>query len=145
MKRVKSIIHSSGGFTLVEIIITIIAAGILGYVFASLMGTAMENSWKSIEIVAGEANAEGTMNAIITRYVKEVNNDPNNALATMKSIAASFGDNVSMDYITFDPSGDEQPSGIATNTLKVTVQAPGKDFITIITRSRKDADPIVKY
>ena len=57
MKRVKPIIHSAAGFTLVEIIITIVAAAIMGLIFTSLMGTAMENSWKSIDLVAGEAEA----------------------------------------------------------------------------------------
>lgn len=147
MKRVKPIIHSAAGFTLVEIIITIVAAAIMGLIFTSLMGTAMENSWKSIDMVASEADAEGKMNEVITSYIKEMNSNPDNALAIMKQKVEDndFGDSVSMQYITFDSSGNEQTSGTQTNTVKVTVDAPGKDFITIITKSRNSIDAIVTY
>jgi prepilin-type N-terminal cleavage/methylation domain-containing protein len=51
----------SKGFTLLEVIVTIIAAGILGAIFIQLMGTALNSSWNAVEIVRDEADAEKVM------------------------------------------------------------------------------------
>ena len=40
----------SKGFTLVEIIVTIVAAGILGAIFINFVGTALTSSWNTVEI-----------------------------------------------------------------------------------------------
>ena len=58
MNPLKSKTMGSKGFTLVEIIVTIVAAGILGAIFVQLMGTALSSSWNSVEIVRDESNAE---------------------------------------------------------------------------------------
>ena len=146
------------GFTLVEIIVTLVAAGILAVFYFHFMGTAMDFSWKSVELVEGEAKAEGLMERIIAEYVELVNEPPqpppNDVLALIKSREATYeadadyGSPVSMQYITYDSAGNEAevPSPGTSNNLKVTVEAPGNDFTTILTKSRTDADnPIVYY
>jgi Flp pilus assembly pilin Flp len=45
----------------VEVIATIVAAGILGAIFIQLMGTALNSSWNAVEIVRDEANTEKVM------------------------------------------------------------------------------------
>ena len=80
MNHLKSKTMGSKGFTLVEIIVTIVAAGILGAIFVQLMGTALSSSWNSVEIVRDEANAERLMERIIGEYVALINNDPDTAL-----------------------------------------------------------------
>jgi len=148
MKLAKSITHSNKGFTLIEIIVSIIAIAILGYIFSHLMGTAMSNSYKSVELVAGEAEAEGKLNEVITSYIKEMNKDPDAALSVVMGTSYDFGGTVTMQYIKFDLGGNEITSGVPgtpSNTVKVTVDAPGKDFITIITKSRDSYDPVVRY
>ena len=147
MKRLLPLIQSRGGFTLVEIIVTVIAAAILGYIFSSLMGTAIQNSWKSVDLVAGEADAEATMNEILSNYVEKMNSNPDSALGEIETAITNgeFGTNIDTQYIFFDGGGNEQPSGPATDTLKVTVRSPGKDFVTLFTKSRNSYDPIVKY
>jgi len=143
-----------GGFTLVEIIVTLVAAGILAVFYFHFMGTAMDFSWKSVELVEGEAKAEGLMERIIAEYVEQINSDPANALATIKGLEATYeadpnyGSPVTMAYITYDSAGNEAevtPPG-TSNNLKVTVEAAGNNFTTILTKSRTDADnPIVYY
>lgn len=144
------------GFTLVEIIVTLVAAGILAVFYFHFMGTAMDFSWKSVEIVEGEARAEGLMERIIAEYVEQINSDPDNALANIKANEGAYEDEatepyacpVTMQYITYDSAGNEAevtPPG-TSNNLKVTVEAPGNNFTTILTKSRTDADnPIVYY
>ena len=52
--RLKPDISETKGFTLIEIIVTLVAAGILALFYFHFMGTAMDYSWRSVELVAGE-------------------------------------------------------------------------------------------
>ena len=70
MNNVNSNISSNKGFTLIEIIATIIIMGILSAFFIHFMGTALDDSWKSVELVAGEAEAEGKLEEI-KAYIDE--------------------------------------------------------------------------
>jgi prepilin-type N-terminal cleavage/methylation domain-containing protein len=142
MMRSESKKADQSGFTLVEIIITLVAAGILSIFYFHFMGTAMDFSWKSVELVAGEAEAEGQMEEIIAYFTSKINSDPDTALST---VASEFSGDATMVYITYDTSGNESPAA-SSNNLKVTVEAPGSNFTTILTKSRRDADnPIVFY
>ena len=80
MSSVESSINSNDGFSLVEIIATIIVMGILAAFFIHFMGTAQIESWKSVELVAGEAEAEGKLEEIIAYFTSKINHDPANAL-----------------------------------------------------------------
>jgi prepilin-type N-terminal cleavage/methylation domain-containing protein len=155
MKVLKSIKIRSKGFTLVEIIVTIVVAGILGTIFVQLMGTALEASWNAVEIVRDESNSEGVMEEIIADYVKEMNSDPGGALGTLvtNNNDQKYGENVTMAYIDFDGAGNEVASGSSDN-LKVVLQASGQvspaitgrySMTTILTNSRTTNDPIVLY
>ena len=74
MKSRKAIILSHKGFTLIEIIATIMMAGILGAIFIQFMGTALMRSGDAVNIVRDEASIEGLMEEIISDYLKEINN-----------------------------------------------------------------------
>lgn len=158
MKYLKSNIFSSKGFTLVEIIVTLVAAGILGAIFIQFMGTALDASWNSVEIVRDESGGEGVMEEIIADYVREMNSDPNNAIGTLVANNSNpikkYGENVTMQYIVFDGAGNEVASASSDN-LKVVLQSsgPAAPAITgrfpltiILTNSRRAAgDQIVVY
>jgi prepilin-type N-terminal cleavage/methylation domain-containing protein len=145
----------SKGFTLVEIIVTIVAAGILGAIFVNLMGTALSASWNAVEIVRDESNGEGLMERIIADYVADMNNDPDNALiniVTGYNGQTLDGITITTQYIYFDSSGDEKTGG--SDNLKVVLQAPSQlapairfryPMTTILTKSRMTNDPIVIY
>ena len=51
MKRNRSKHNSDGGFTLIEVIATIVVMGILAAFFIHFMGTALNDSWKAVEVV----------------------------------------------------------------------------------------------
>jgi prepilin-type N-terminal cleavage/methylation domain-containing protein len=72
MKNLKTKTICSKGFTLVEVIVTIMAAGILGAIFIQFMGTALNSSWNAVEIVRDEADAEKVMEQIIADYVANI-------------------------------------------------------------------------
>jgi prepilin-type N-terminal cleavage/methylation domain-containing protein len=157
MTYLKSMKIDSKGFTLVEIIVTIVAAGILGAIFVHLMGTALNASWNSVEIVRDESNGEGLMERIIADYVADINNDPDNALGnvvTNYNGQTIDGITITTQYIVFDAGGNEVPSGLSDN-LKVVLQAPSQlapairfryPLTTILTKSRMtNNDQIVIY
>ena len=144
MKRIFFKIRNCNGFTLVEIIATIIVMAILAAFFVHFMGTAQSNSWKSVELVAGEAEAEGKLEEVIAYFTSKINNDPDNALDAVKT--NDFGANVAMEYIEFQGGNETILSPGTSTTLKVTIISPGNDLTTLLTKSRtRNEDPIVKY
>ena len=157
MKYLRSMKIDSKGFTLVEIVVTIVAAGILGAIFVQLMGTALNASWNSVEIVRDEAGGEGVMEEIIADYVEAINSSPAGALKAIevKITNKDYGDNVTWNYIEFNSSGDEVDKGVVpTDNLKVVFQTSGQvlpaitgrySITTILTNSRADDDLFVLY
>ena len=111
---------SDGGFTLLEIITTIIIAAILGALMIQFMGTTLLRSSDPVDLVRDEADGEGLVEKIISDYVTEINGaDFENALATIK--ATGYGSSITMEYLEFDSGGDEvSPPPASGNALKVT-------------------------
>ena len=157
MKHLKSIPIDSKGFTLVEIIVTLVAAGILGAIFVQFMGTALDASWNSVEIVRDEAGSEAVLERIMADYVVAINSDPDNALGTLvtKKGNGDYGTNVTMQYIDFDIAGSEfDTGGVPSNNLKVVIQPTGQvapaitgrfSMTAILTKSRTANDPFILY
>ena len=151
--RLKPDISETKGFTLIEIIVTLVAAGILALFYFHFMGTAMDYSWRSVELVAGEAQAEGIMERIIADYVDRINEDPDNALENIRG--TNYGTQVTMVYVSYDSAGNESELTVGTsNYLKVPVVIPvedisatvGNSLTTLLTKSRSAAtDPIVSF
>ncbi|MGD8666819.1 MAG: prepilin-type N-terminal cleavage/methylation domain-containing protein [Desulfobacterales bacterium] len=152
----KNRLNRSKGFTLVEIIVSILAVGILGAIFINLMGTALTSSWNAVEITRDEANAEKLLEQIVGEYVVLINgNNPANALNTIATTyggATIDGVSITTEYITFDSSGNEQTGG--TDYLKIVLQAtgPGAPAIsgrfpltTILANNRETNDHFVLY
>jgi prepilin-type N-terminal cleavage/methylation domain-containing protein len=140
----------SRGFTLIEVIVTILAVAIVGVIFINFMGTAMSKSFLPIEMVQGEANAEATIERIVADYVYELNQNPDGGLSTIKGYIDSptlkYGTNVVCAYIVFDTNGNEGPDSSGDNrTLKITVAAAGNDLVTLLAKSRDSDSPRVSY
>ena len=158
MTYFKSMKTNSKGFTLVEIIVTIVAAGILGAIFVHLMGTALNASWNSVEIVRDESGGEGMIEQIIADYVAAINSNPAGALVFIRNkiTGNDYGDDVTWTYIEFDPSGALIDRGATpTDNLKVVLQSSGEvapaiagryPMTIILTNSRRDTgDQIVIF
>jgi hypothetical protein len=111
------------------------------------MGTALEDSWQSVEVVADEAKAEGLMEKIIGEYVDRMNDNHATALSIIAGRETSYesdsdyGMPVTMEYIVFDSNGAEQPDTAGQNrNLKVTVESPGENLTTILSQSRTSSN-----
>ena len=145
MTCLKLKITSDDGFTLIEIIATIIVMSILAAFFIHFMGTALSQSWKSVELVADEAEAEGKMEEIIAYYTSKINDNPDTALSI---VASEFGGAATMKYIVFNTVSDDEETDTSgeNRNLKVTVEASGNNLTTILTKNRTDSgDPKVNY
>ena len=138
-------ITESTGFTLVEIIVTLVIMGFMVLFFVNFMGTAQTKSWKSVELVAGEAAAEAKLEEIIAFFTSKVNSDPDTALGVV--MGSDFGSDVIKEYITFDSAGNEIVlTSDTSRNLKITITAPGNNISTVLTQSRTGAgEPIVYY
>jgi len=137
MKLAQSKNSSENGFTLIEVIATVIVMGILAAFFIHFMGTALNDSWRSVEQVADEGEAEATLERIIAYYTSKINEDPDTALSAVKS--TDFGSKVTMKYITFSAGNEVVVDPTPSNNLKIAVEAPGRNLTTILTKSRTDS------
>jgi prepilin-type N-terminal cleavage/methylation domain-containing protein len=141
--------NSSGGFTLVEVIVTLMAAGIMSVFFINFLGAALDFSWKSVEIVTNDAETQGKMEEIIAYYTSKINDDPDSALTAVVSNYNGQSINdvlVTTQYIGFDSGGNEiDPASSVTFVLKVTAKGHANDLVTILTESRNTDDPAVRY
>jgi prepilin-type N-terminal cleavage/methylation domain-containing protein len=147
MKPAESKHNSESGFTLIEVIATIIVMGILAAFFIHFMGTALNDSWRSLELVADEAKAEGLMEKIIADYVERINdNNPDAALAAIKSLESSYesdpeyGLPVTVEYIIFNAGNEVVVDPTTSNNLKIVIEAPSRNLTTILTKSRTDSN-----
>lgn len=141
--------NSSGGFTLVEVIVTLMAAGIMSVFFINFLGAALDFSWKSVEIVTSDAETQGKMEEIIAYYTSKINDDPDSALTAVVSNYNGQSINdvlVTTQYIGFDSGGNEiDPASSVTFVLKVTAKGHANEIVTILTDSRNTDDPAVRY
>jgi hypothetical protein len=132
---------------LIEVIATIIVMGILAAFFIHFMGTALNDSWRSLELVEGEAKAEGLMEKIIADYVERINdNNPDAALAAIKSLESSYesdpeyGLPITVEYIIFNAGNEVVVDPTTSNNLKIVIEAPSRNLTTILTKSRTDSN-----
>jgi hypothetical protein len=113
------------------------------------MGTALNDSWRSVELVADEARAEGLMERIIADYVEQINDTtPDNALAAIKGLESTYesdvdyGMPVTMKYIVFNAGNEVIVDPTASRNLKIVVESPGYHLTTILTESRTDSNDL---
>lgn len=139
------------GFTLVEVIVTIIVTAILSSIFINFMGTAMSRSVRSVEIVQGEADAESVLERITADYVLRTNQNSATALGLMEAAINTppksiYGPDVSARYVYFDAGGNELLyTGASPLTLEVKVTAEGNDLIVLLAKTRNPNSPPVLF
>ena len=143
--------NSSRGFTLVEVIVTLMAVGILSVFFINFLGAALDFSWKSVEIVTSDAETEGKMEEIIAYYTSKINDDANldtalSAVVSNYNGQSTNGVLVTTQYIRFNASGGEMdPAPSVSYVLKVAAKGHANELVTILTDSRDTGDPAVRY
>jgi Tfp pilus assembly protein PilV len=145
------------GFTLIEIILSIVFAAIIGVVFLTYMGTQLTQSGDPVHITRHEGMAEMWMERIIADYVQEMNTPATYTTALANIMARDYTTGIynmpasvtlTRNYVTYDAGGNETVlAGGATSTnLKVTVGAGGHSVTSILTAQRTTSgDPITYF
>ena len=144
------------GFTLIEVIVAIVLASIVGVIFLTYMGTQLTRSGDPIIVARDEGVAEMWMERILSDYVQEMNAATyTTALATIfaRNYTAGpynmpAGVTLTRAFVTYDAGGNEVAvtGGGASNNLKVTVRAAGYGLTSILTTERvTSGDPVAYY
>lgn len=145
------------GFTLIEVIISLVTSAIIGVIFLAFMSTQLMHSGDPVIVAREEGAAEAAMEQILSDYVKEMNKTGGyeTALATIysrdyKATPYSIPTRVSVTktYIAYDNSGNEVAAsgGSSSDCLKLTVKANGHGLTSILSASRAtDGDPPIFF
>jgi prepilin-type N-terminal cleavage/methylation domain-containing protein len=128
--------NRSSGFTLLEVIVCIIVASILGAVFVQYMGTSVAESGRPVLRLGNQLNLEQIMEDMTTDYKYLMAASPAPPLPAFKSRVESrrYG-SYTLDYcgyIQFTTSGAEVPGG--DQVLKVTISQGGQKMTSLFTR-----------
>ena len=154
MNDQRHILTSQKGFSIIEVIIFIILAGILSVVFVGYMGSSLMHSADPLNVVRNEASVETTLERITSDYVKLMNGTGSYATAVVTIAGNDYGPTVTKTYIDHDtflttgtvanaggPGTDDKP-----NPLLIQVQAQGNSLSSLFTRERiSEGDPIVLF
>ncbi|HET6491007.1 MAG TPA: prepilin-type N-terminal cleavage/methylation domain-containing protein [Syntrophales bacterium] len=140
-----------GGFTLLEIIVTIVIAAIMGVFFAQFVGTSVIHSVDPVYRLQNQSSATHIMEQMTADY-KKLAATQSNFLAVFKDYV-EYGNTVTKpegyegypyygayqkvhnDYIKF-VSGVEQPEAVAANqrVLKVTIRRGDQTVTALFTQ-----------
>jgi prepilin-type N-terminal cleavage/methylation domain-containing protein len=143
--------RGASGFSLVEVLATIVVTAILGAIFINFMGTSMSRSVRSMEMVQGEADAESVLERITADYVLRTNQNSATALDLMEKAINTppksvYGPKVSARYVYFDAAGNELlDTSTSPRTLEVTVAAAGNDLVVLLAQTRNPNSPKVLF
>ena len=141
--------RGQNGFTLLEIIITIVIAAIMGVLFAQFVYTGVIHSADPLRQVQNMSTATQIMEYMTANY-KSLASTQSNFLATFKDYVDNgnksagrppgypyYGpyDIVYNDYVVFDLERKEQPAGpLERNILKVTIRYGNQTATALFTR-----------
>lgn len=136
------------GFTLVEIIITLVLSAILGTILVQLGGTALTKSSSTVINAINEAAGQAVMEEIVADYVEKINANPDTALELIKNGEYGTGTQVEVEepqYVDFDAAGNIIPDPPEPDYMKVTVNSGGHTLTTIFAKTRTASDPKEKF
>jgi prepilin-type N-terminal cleavage/methylation domain-containing protein len=132
------------GFTLLEVVITLIVGSILGAILVQFMGTSMKNSFEPVIMVQNGYGGHEIMeklNSVYKMRLMTSTGDPLDDFRTdvingrLPLIAPVIGHyTAATNYIVFDNNGDEVPDNIQLRILKVTITHGGQSLTALFTR-----------
>lgn len=128
------------GFTLLEIIVIIVIAGLVGALLVNLMGTQLTKGFSPATTASNAAQAEAAMENVVAYYTGRVNANLTTALDDVKIHYPASNPTVSIIDYTTSPFWNSVPALIVTTTV-------GQSSVTIVlTQSRTNAaDTTVNY
>lgn len=124
------------GFTLVEIIVTVVLAGLLGALLVNMLGTTLIKGGSASITASESAQAESIIERVVATFVDHVNTNTTGSLAYVQ---AQHPANATLSYTSLTMAG-------SVPALRVTATVGGSSATTLLTQSRTNAaDSAVKY
>ena len=148
MKLSRIIRKSQGGFSLIEIIISIVVSAIVGMMFLSYMGTSLNRSGDPINIARNEGMEERWMECIESDFVKEMNAATyTTALVTIQArdYTASAcnipAGALTRTWVTYDTVNSKFITSAGTSTnLEVVIQYGASSAMTMILTAERTSN-----
>jgi prepilin-type N-terminal cleavage/methylation domain-containing protein len=143
MKKKPSLLTKNHGFTLLEVVITLIVGSILGAILVQFMGTSMKNSFEPVIMVQNDNGVDEIMERMNADYKMRLltSADPlgvfRNDVLNGNVIAniPYFGEYTrTTQYILFDGTNNEVPDAVQLRVLKVTITHGGQSLTALFTR-----------
>jgi prepilin-type N-terminal cleavage/methylation domain-containing protein len=149
MKRRMKKIQRQSGFTLIEIIITIILAALVGTaMFTYLYSSSVTDSPTAVELTRGEADIESIMEQIVLEYITAANKGttPSDALQTIKDKVDTGGYDTGTYTVSQTAPTDANLAGPTDRPSIVVeiVDPDGQTIMALFTASRLNTtDPLI--
>ncbi len=147
MKSKPLLIRKNQGFTLLEVVITLIVGSILGAILVQFMGTSMKNSFQPVIMVQDGCGVYEIMEKLNSDYKYRLMTSPVDPLVDFKRdvdegyLPASnpyFGEYaVTTKYIIFNVGNEEEDAPLpppTPNVLKVTITHGGQSLTALFTK-----------
>ncbi len=140
------ILANQKGFSLIEVIVTLVLIAIVGAMVVSYMGTTTRQTGKTLTWLSDEFELSQVMERIVADYREELNSAPPNwatffgSRDTVGEINTRYGadiDDVEVEPTAFQadpsPSTDYTESGTDNSVQKVTLKKGEQTLITLFT------------
>jgi prepilin-type N-terminal cleavage/methylation domain-containing protein len=147
MKTKPSLLTVNHGFTLLEVVITLIVGSILGAILVQFMGTSMKNSFEPVIMVQDSNGVHEIMEKLNSVYKMRLMTSTGNPLDDFRvdvengmnpPLAPVIGHyTVVTKYITFDVGNMEEAAADpapAPDVLKVTITHGGQSLTALFTK-----------
>jgi prepilin-type N-terminal cleavage/methylation domain-containing protein len=144
MKRFRRFHKSARGFTLIEVIVTLVVAAILGTILVVYMGTGITKSGIPIIWVQQEFGVYRAMERITAVYQNDLKTTPFSLdtfkakIGTAGEINTICGSNTCIDSVTVVntafPSAGGTETGTDTNIIKVTLRKGDQSLTSLFTQ-----------
>ncbi|WDP90810.1 MAG: prepilin-type N-terminal cleavage/methylation domain-containing protein [Desulfobacter sp.] len=135
------------GFSLIEVIITLIVVSILGAMLVSYTGTALEKSAQPVADAIDSQSVSSCMDSIVQYYRNELfeAEGPTYDVNELDSRIASGGFaatcsanlNITRSWVRYDPGSGDLASGTSTDMLRVDVNGTSGVSYTMIFSSKE--------
>ena len=143
MKKKSSLLTKNHGFTLLEVVITLIVGSILGAILVQFMGTSMKNSFEPVLMVQDGNGVHEIMEKLNSVYKMRLMTSTDDPLYDFKTdvesgmlpLAAPVIGHYSAttDYIEFI-GGNETPDTTEPRILKVKITHGGQSLTALFTK-----------
>ena len=117
------------GFSLIEIIVTVVIAGLLGALLVNMLGTTLIRGGTAAATAQQSAQAESTIEVVVAKYLEHVNANTSGSLAYVQ---AQYPANATLAYTSMTLEG-------SIPALRVTATVGSASATTVLTQARTSA------